>query len=124
MAGVKHDQGKARVDLVPVTGIQAAARAFGFGAIKYAPWNWMKGMEWLRLYAATLRHLFAWATGEEKDPESGLCHLDHALASLMMLQGHVEGKLGVDNRPPPKARFAFPVARRSDLDIEEEIFPF
>lgn len=95
---VKKDQDKPRVDLVPVSSVQAAARAFGFGAKKYSPWNWMKGFEWLRLFGAVLRHLFAWAAGEEKDSESGLCHLDHALASLMMLQTHTELNLGTDDR--------------------------
>ncbi len=95
---LKKDQDKPRVDLVPGNSVIAAARAFTFGAKKYSPWNWMKGFEWLRLFGAVLRHLFAWAAGEKKDPESGLCHLDHALASLMMLQTHTELKLGVDDR--------------------------
>lgn len=99
MQGVKHDTGKARVDLVPVEGIMAAARAFGYGAEKYSPWNWAGGLAWLRLYGATLRHLFAWVAGEAVDEESGLHHLDHALASLLMLQAHVEGALGDDDRP-------------------------
>ena len=98
MQGVKHDEDKPRVDLVPVNGILAAARAFGYGAEKYTPWNWANGLAWLRLYGAILRHLFAWAAGEDKDPESGLSHLDHALASLMMLQAHVERGLGEDDR--------------------------
>jgi hypothetical protein len=99
MSGAKKFDGeKPRVDLVPVQGIVAAARAFTFGARKYSPWNWAKGMGWLRLFGATLRHLFAWAAGEEKDPESGLCHLDHALASLFMLQAHQELQLGKDDR--------------------------
>ncbi len=120
MQGVKYDQNKVRVDLVPVSGIQAAARAFSYGATKYAPWNWTLGMAWLRLYGATLRHLFSWAVREHKDPESGLCHLDHALASLMMLQAHVEKGLGTDDRPadrlPPEAFTAFRVAKRHELE--------
>lgn len=98
MQGVKDDGDKARVDLVPVSGIVAAARAFGYGADKYTPWNWTKGLAWGRLYGATLRHLFAWADGYAFDEESGLSHLDHAMASLMMLQAHEENGLGVDDR--------------------------
>lgn len=99
--GIKYDEDKPKVDLVPVNGIIAAARAFTFGAKKYSPWNWANGMAWLRLYAAVLRHLFAWARGEEKDGDSGLHHLDHALASLLMLQSHVELGLGRDDRFRP-----------------------
>lgn len=97
--GRKDDRGKVRVDLVPPEGIDAAARAFGFGAGKYEPFNWAKGMAWLRLYGATLRHLLAWVGREEADSESGLSHLDHALASLMMLRAHVARQLGTDDRP-------------------------
>lgn len=115
MQGVKHDEGKTRVDLVPVWGIEAAARAFAYGAEKYESWNWLKGFEWLRLYAAVLRHLFAWAKGEDVDRESGLHHLDHAMADLMMLQAHAVQGLGEDNRPalveneclPPEAFASF-----------------
>lgn len=108
MSGVKHDQGKPRVDLVPVSGILAAARGFGYGAEKYSPWNWASGLEWLRLYGAILRHLFAWVDGEETDGESGLHHLDHAMASLMMLQTSAEQGLGKDNRPYPRETDTLP----------------
>ena len=96
--GVKKDDGKPRVDLVPPQAVLAAARAFTFGAKKYSPWNWMKGLEWLRLYAAVLRHLYEWFIGVTVDKESGLHPLDHAIASLMMLQVHDELKLGKDDR--------------------------
>lgn len=97
--GRKDDASKVRVDLVPPEGVEAAARAFGFGAGKYEPWNWAKGMAWLRLYGAVVRHLLAWLGREETDPESGLNHLDHALASLMMLRTSVARRLGSDDRP-------------------------
>jgi len=98
LAASKFDADKPRVDLVPVQGILAAARAFTFGAKKYSPWNWTKGLEWLRLYGAVLRHLFEFSVGHTKDKESGLHPLDHALASLLMLQAHVELGLGKDDR--------------------------
>lgn len=98
VGGVKQDSDKPRVELVPSQSVIAAARAFTFGAKKYSPWNWMKGLEWLRLYAATLRHMYEFAIGVTKDKESGLHPLDHALASLMMLQTHVELGLGKDDR--------------------------
>lgn len=99
MSGAKKNDGeKPRVHLVPNELVFGAARAFGFGAKKYARYNWMKGMEWTRLRDAVERHLRAWTDGEETDPESGLSHLDHAAASLAMLMGHVERGLGKDDR--------------------------
>ncbi len=114
--GRKDDSAKVRVDLVPPEGIAAAARAFGYGEKKYAAWNWAKGMAWLRLYGATLRHLLAWVGREEVDPESGLNHLDHALASLMMLRAHVAQALGHDDRPS----YADPVQPNQDEALASE----
>jgi hypothetical protein len=53
-----------------------------FGAEKYARDDWKKGFKLTRSCAAALRHVFAFLSGETKDPESGLLHLAHAVASL------------------------------------------
>jgi hypothetical protein len=37
--------------------------------------------------------------GEDKDPESGLLHLDHAAACILMLVSSVKRKIGSDDRP-------------------------
>lgn len=97
--GRKNDQGKLRMELVPVTAINAMARGFGYGADKYEAYNWTKGLSTSRLYAATMRHLTAWWDGEEMDPESGLSHLDHILCCVAMLEGTVTGGLAEDDRP-------------------------
>jgi hypothetical protein len=85
---VKDDHAKERVDLVPIEGIKAAARAFAYGANKYYANSWRTAgrPQFSRVYASVLRHLFAWYGREDIDPESGLHHLDHALSQLMMLQ--------------------------------------
>jgi hypothetical protein len=38
-----------------------------------------------RYFDAANRHLWQWYGGEERDPESGLHHLAHAMSSLMFL---------------------------------------
>lgn len=81
----KYDQGKVRVDLVPREAIEAIGRVLGFGAKKYTPDGWKKGIEYRRLYAATLRHVLAWGDGEDFDPESGENHLAHAMCNLAFL---------------------------------------
>jgi hypothetical protein len=70
----------------------------GFGARKYAAWNWAKGMAWSRPYGALLRHVIAWAGGEDLDPESGEHHLDHAACELMFMRAYAEHKIGTDDR--------------------------
>jgi hypothetical protein len=99
VTGRKDDQGKPQVHLVPPEYVYAAARAFTFGAAKYAKWNWTKGLDWTRISDAAHRHLFAFMHGEEKDPESGLSHLDHLAACVAMLVAHAERGLGTDDRP-------------------------
>lgn len=85
-AGVKHDDGKRRYDLLPPHAMGALADVLTYGAKKYGPWNW-KLIEnpITRYHAAALRHVMSWAMGERLDPESGLPHLAHAAASLMFI---------------------------------------
>ncbi len=87
---VKTDGEKPRLDLIPAEAINAMGRAFTYGAKKYAPDNWRKCPDPRRYMAATLRHLVAHNGGETHDAESGLAHLDHAVASLAMLIGLLE----------------------------------
>ena len=84
--GRKDDQQKIRVDLYPPSAILATSRGLTYGEKKYAAWNWAKGIHYMRVYGALLRHLFAWVMGEKVDPESGLHHLDHAGCCLAFLQ--------------------------------------
>jgi len=82
--GLKADAGKRRWDLVPLPGVAAVADVMAFGARKYAEGDWEKGIEEARLYAACQRHLYAMRSGEALDPESGLSHVAHAAANLLM----------------------------------------
>jgi hypothetical protein len=96
----KHDQGKVRLELLPPEFLIGIGKVLTFGAGKYAPGNWAigDGFEWSRLYGAMLRHLTAWASGEETDPESGLSHLYHAGCMLAFLCAHMERGHGKDDR--------------------------
>lgn len=64
-----------------------AARVFEFGAEKYAPFNWAKGMQWSIALDCAMRHLRRASSpiGEEMDPESGFSHLAHMFCNLIML---------------------------------------
>lgn len=99
MSGRKDDSGKIRVDLVPVGAVIDAATVFGFGAAKYGARNWEQGIDTSRLYGAALRHLLAWQSGEDLDPESGEPHLSHALCSVMMLSETAKHLRARDDRP-------------------------
>jgi hypothetical protein len=45
-----------------------------------------------------MRHLLAFWSGEETDPESGLPHLAHALCGLMFLHWHAQHRRDLDDR--------------------------
>lgn len=95
---VKHDGGKNRVELVPVRPLEEIALAFTYGAQKYEPDNYRRGTNWRRYLGAALRHTFAFARGEDADPETGLSHLAHAAACLMILRELQLDGLGADDR--------------------------
>lgn len=96
--GVKFDAGKPRMDLVFWPFVLALAKVLGYGAVKYDPRNWEKGMDWGRVFGALQRHLAAFWGGEANDPESGLPHLAHAACCLMFLFAYHERNLGEDDR--------------------------
>lgn len=97
-SGLKFDEGKLPYHLLAPEYLEATARILDFGARKYAPRNWEKGMAWSRPFAALMRHMWAWWKGEEKDPETGLSHLHHASCCLMFLVAYEERKVGEDDR--------------------------
>jgi hypothetical protein len=63
-----------------------------FGKKKYAAHNWRKGIQISRLMAACLRHVLAFNSGEDFDPETGLSHLYHASCCLMFASELIETK--------------------------------
>jgi len=84
--GVKYDEGKTMWSLVPWPQFKHVADVLTFGVKKYAPDNWKIVDDAKRRYfEAAHRHIYAWLTGEIKDPESGHPHLAHAICCLLFL---------------------------------------
>ncbi len=98
MSGLKYDTGKAPLSLIPHEAQLAEAKVLAFGANKYECHNWRGGFAWSRLLDATLRHLLAFQSGEDNDPESGLSHIAHARCCTGFLLAHIESELGDDDR--------------------------
>lgn len=97
--GIKHDQDKVRMDLVPWDVVFEIAKILTFGARKYADRNWEKGFHWSRVYGALQRHLIMWFQGQDKDTETGRSHLAHAGCCLFFLLAFVLRGVGTDDRP-------------------------
>lgn len=96
--GIKHDGEKSRMDLLCPYAVEELSKVLTFGSKKYAAWNWSKGIATSRLIAAALRHLFAYARGEDTDPETGLHHVAHAMCCCMFIIGMPHYVSGQDDR--------------------------
>ena len=96
--GIKLDVDKIRLDLLPPDVLEAYAEVLTFGAYKYDDHNWAKGMRWCRVYASLLRHLYAWAKGDDYDHETGMPHLAHAMCCLGFLLAYQLRGVGDDDR--------------------------
>lgn len=84
----KFDSDKPELERLMRFGIlQEVCRNMKFGAEKYGDDNWRlcKKSEVGRYYGAALRHINSAYNGEEKDPESGLPHLAHAITCLLFI---------------------------------------
>jgi len=88
----------ARFDLLPYDALWVVAKIFGMGARKYAARNWERGYDWSKSFAAVQRHLALWWQGEDRDTESGLSHLAHAVVNLLFLMAFEIRGVGVDDR--------------------------
>lgn len=94
MSAKKYDEGKSRMDLIPLDTMENLGKILGMGASKYGENKWQGLPEfWSRYKAALLRHLAAIDAGELLDQESGLPHIDHVLCNATFLSwGFHHGK--------------------------------
>jgi len=84
--GVKYDDNKPKFSLIKQDALMEMVAVLTYGAKKYSPDNWMHlDNARQRYFDAANRHLWQWFGGEERDEESGLHHLAHAMSSLMFI---------------------------------------
>ena len=96
--GNKYDGDKLPIDLIPPEMLTALASVLKYGAIKYEPRNWEKGMRWGRVFAALMRHMWAWWRGESNDEETKMSHLWHAACCIAFLVAYEARGIGQDDR--------------------------
>lgn len=96
--GMKFDDTKPPLELISPLALDELAKVLGFGAKKYEPYNWAKGIRYTRVLGAILRHVFAYLRGESKDPESGLSHIAHAMCGCMFLLHYEKMRPEFDDR--------------------------
>jgi hypothetical protein len=104
---------KSPLDLLEHAADLEVARALQTGAVKYGKKNYRTIPIFASTYGAALRrHVGAWLSGEDLDPESGLSHLAHVGANLHVLYGAIESGTFVDDRGPGQAGRAAVAVRR------------
>jgi hypothetical protein len=95
---VKFDAGKPPLGMISRMALEEEAKVMEFGRQKYGRDNWREGMDFSRLVDAALRHVYAFADGEDHDKETGLSHLAHARCCLAFLLEYEGRKIGKDDR--------------------------
>lgn len=98
ITGVKYDNGKPQWSLLPAEALEEVVKVYTFGAKKYAPNNWRKGMLWSRTFSAIMRHCWAYWGGETNDPETGLNHMAHAAFGCLTLIEYTKKNTPQDDR--------------------------
>lgn len=96
--GLRYNTGKPRFDLLPPDALEDLAQLYTMGAAKYAERNWERGMDWGKCFASLMRHAWAWARGEDTDPETGLDHMTHVAWNALALVAYRKRGIGTDNR--------------------------
>ena len=115
--GLRHNEGKLRLDLMPTKAFEEYAKVLTVGAQKYAPRNWEKGMEWSSVMASLKRHVLAWERGEDIDTESGLLHMAHVMCNASFLVDYYHSKREWDDRNLYRGN-------RIGLDVDELLADF
>lgn len=94
----RFDKGKVQLELLDPEFIHDFAQVMTFGAAKYGPNNWRRGMNWTRAIGSLKRHMNAIERGEDFDEESGLHHSAHIACNAMFLYYYEKYSKGVDDR--------------------------
>lgn len=86
MNGLKFDDGKPMMRLIPPKAEIEMAKVLTFGAAKYGVGNWQHVEGGATRYLdAMMRHINSYRQGEQIDAESGLNHLAHAMCCAAFL---------------------------------------
>lgn len=80
---MRYNSGKRQWSLVHFESLEPMVKVLEFGAKKYAPGNWMKGLDKKQILESMQRHLAALMDGQDNDPESNESHMGHIMCNAM-----------------------------------------
>ena len=81
----RYNEGKPEVSQLDPRFVLALADMMTKSAKKYGKYNWALGQEYHTPFDSCQRHLLKWIGGEDVDDESGMSHLLHAAANIMIM---------------------------------------
>ena len=80
---LRYNQGKPKWSLVHFKSLEPMVRVLMYGADKYAPDNWKKGLDRKEILDSMQRHLAQLIDGQEIDEESNLHHIGHIMCNCL-----------------------------------------
>lgn len=95
--GLRFDEGKVRLDLIPPEWEWELGRVLTEGAKKYADRNWELGMDYSKVLGPLRRHLNAYLRGERIDGTDGTLHAAKVAWNALVLMTYDLRKIGKDN---------------------------
>lgn len=81
--GLRYNENKLKWSLVHFGSLEPMVRVLMFGAKKYAPENWKKGLDKKEILESIMRHVAELMDGKELDDESGLPIMGHIQCNAM-----------------------------------------
>jgi len=98
--GGQKGQKACRLGAVDPVALRELGLVAGMGEEKYDRFNYLKGYAWSLNVDAAFRHLLAFLSGEDRDPESGYLHTAHAMWHMGALTSFQLRNIGTDDRAP------------------------
>ena len=98
--GLRYNTGKPEMSMVLEANkaMEGVAKVLMHGKAKYHRGNWLGGLAHMGIVDCLMRHLTAYVSGEDKDAESGLPHVDHVLANALFLSQMYHTRPDLDDR--------------------------
>lgn len=85
---LRYNSGKAKWSYVHFKSLLPMVKVLEKGAIKYAPFNWMKPIPLKEIEESAMRHLTAIMDGELVDSETNELHIGHLMCNCLFWSYH------------------------------------
>lgn len=92
---LRYNEDKRKWSLVHFKSIEPMVEVLEYGAKKYAPENWKKGLDKKEILESMMRHLASLMDGDTLDEDSKCKHIGHIMCNAMFYEYH-------NNKEQPK----------------------